>query len=115
MLISILFFCSSEVKERNSQWMICIEEIENKTAFILTFFYFYAIFVAFCLIFFSGSRYSKIINTDQFLTEDEVLYKISSRYLKWFMSYPFLNNKNTFLEKSQFENKHCNIFYSLDL
>ena len=79
MLISVLFFCSSEVKERNRQWMICIEEIEKKylTAFILTF-YFYAIFVAFCLILFSGSGYSKIINTDQFLKQDEVLCKISS-------------------------------------
>ena len=31
------------------------------------------------------------------------------------MSYPFLNNKNPFFEKSQFKNKHCNIFCSLDL
>ena len=39
MSISILFFCSSEVKARNSQWMISIEEIEKKylTAVILTF------------------------------------------------------------------------------
>ena len=116
MLISISFFCSSEVKERNSQWIICIEKIEKKylTAFILTSL-FLRHFCSFLLDIFSGSRYSKIINTDPFLKQDEDLYKISSRYLKWFMSYPLLNNKIRFFEKSQFENKHCNIFCSLDL
>ena len=73
MLISILFFRSSEDNESNSQWMICIKEIEKKylTAFILTFL-FLCHFCSFLLDFFSGSRYSKIINTDQFLKQDEV-------------------------------------------